>query len=71
MRWVPLSHFADGEKEGKSVIQSPRTELGSVELLGFSVRKLTLNLGVVTRAFEIRTLRQQRQTVLEFKASLI
>lgn len=69
MRWVPLSHFADGEKEGKSVIQSPKTEFGSVELLGFSVRKL--NLGVVTHAFEIRTLRWPRQTVLEFKASLI
>lgn len=68
MRQVPLSHFADGEKKGKSVIQGPRTELGSMELglyslLGFSVGKLTLNLGVVAHAFDTSTLRQ-RQTDL-------
>jgi hypothetical protein len=42
MRQISLSHFTDGESEGKPITQSPRTdsgfvELGSYALLGFSV----------------------------------
>ena len=74
MSQVPLSHFADGEKEGKSVIQSPRTELGALELgfyvlCGFSVRKLTLNPGVVAHAFKIPALRGRDRQIFEFKDS--